>query len=79
MADKDFPGWHGTTIIGVRKGGKVVVAGAGPQGHARAGTGARSRRFAAGLTATDGPTSSGSTGSEPRATRAPACWSSGGR
>ena len=29
MADNDFPGWHGTTIIGVRKGGKVVVAGDG--------------------------------------------------
>jgi ATP-dependent HslUV protease subunit HslV len=33
MADSnergDFPGWHGTTIIGVRKGGKVVVAGDG--------------------------------------------------
>lgn len=28
MAD-EFPGWHGTTIIGVRKGGKVVVAGDG--------------------------------------------------
>ena len=25
----EFPGWHGTTIIGVRKGGKVVVAGDG--------------------------------------------------
>ena len=25
----DFPGWHGTTIIGVRKDGKVVVAGDG--------------------------------------------------
>jgi ATP-dependent HslUV protease subunit HslV len=25
----DFPGWHGTTIIGIRKGGKVVVAGDG--------------------------------------------------
>jgi ATP-dependent HslUV protease, peptidase subunit HslV len=25
----DFPGWHGTTIIGVKKGGKVVVAGDG--------------------------------------------------
>jgi len=24
-----FPGWHGTTIIGVRKGGEVVVAGDG--------------------------------------------------
>ena len=29
MADKDFPGWHGTTIIGVRKGGRVVIAGDG--------------------------------------------------
>ena len=28
MAD-EFPGWHGTTIIGVRKGGKVVIAGDG--------------------------------------------------
>ena len=25
----DFPGWHGTTIIGVAKGGQVVVAGDG--------------------------------------------------
>ncbi len=24
-----FPGWHGTTIVAVRKGGKVVVAGDG--------------------------------------------------
>lgn len=29
MADTDFPGWHGTTIIGVRKGGRVVIAGDG--------------------------------------------------
>ena len=29
MADKDFPGWHGTTIIGVKKDGKVVIAGDG--------------------------------------------------
>ncbi len=29
MANQDFPGWHGTTIIGVRKGGKVVIAGDG--------------------------------------------------
>ena len=29
MADKDFPGWHGTTIIGVTKDGKVVIAGDG--------------------------------------------------
>ena len=25
----DFPGWHGTTIIAVRRGGQVVVAGDG--------------------------------------------------
>ncbi len=29
MADTDFPGWHGTTIIAVRKGGRVVIAGDG--------------------------------------------------
>jgi ATP-dependent HslUV protease subunit HslV len=30
MAERErFPGWHGTTIIGVRKGGRVVVAGDG--------------------------------------------------
>ena len=26
---EDFPGWHGTTIIGVRKGDQVVIAGDG--------------------------------------------------
>ncbi len=29
MAETDFPGWHGTTIIGVKKSGKVVIAGDG--------------------------------------------------
>lgn len=29
MADTEFPGWHGTTIIGVKKDGKVVIAGDG--------------------------------------------------
>lgn len=29
MSDESFPGWHGTTIIGVKKGGQVVVAGDG--------------------------------------------------
>ena len=29
MAETDFPGWHGTTIIGVKKNGQVVVAGDG--------------------------------------------------
>ena len=27
--DTKFPGWHGTTIVGVKKGGKVVIAGDG--------------------------------------------------
>ena len=29
MSDDKFPGWHGTTILAVRKGGEVVVAGDG--------------------------------------------------
>jgi len=29
MAESDFPGWHGTTIIGVKRGGEVVIAGDG--------------------------------------------------
>ncbi len=29
MDKSDFPGWHGTTIIGVKKDGKVVIAGDG--------------------------------------------------
>lgn len=29
MADERFLGWHGTTIVAVRKGGSVVVAGDG--------------------------------------------------
>jgi ATP-dependent HslUV protease subunit HslV len=29
MTKQDFPGWHGTTIVGVRKGGEVVIAGDG--------------------------------------------------
>ena len=29
MAEQDFPGWHGTTILAVRRGGEVVMAGDG--------------------------------------------------
>ena len=29
MSEDRFPGWHGTTILAVRKGGRVVVAGDG--------------------------------------------------
>ena len=33
MADDRFPGWHGTTILAVRRGGKVVVAGHFARAH----------------------------------------------
>ena len=29
MSEDKFPGWHGTTILAVRRGGQVVVAGDG--------------------------------------------------
>ena len=29
MTKEEFPGWHGTTIIGIRRGGEVVIAGDG--------------------------------------------------
>ncbi len=29
MSEDRFPGWHGTTIVAVRKGGEVVIAGDG--------------------------------------------------
>ncbi len=29
MSENSFPGWHGTTIIGVKKDGEVVIAGDG--------------------------------------------------
>jgi len=29
MDTSNFPGWHGTTIVGIRKGGEVVIAGDG--------------------------------------------------
>lgn len=29
MSESSFPGWHGTTIVSVRRGNKVVVAGDG--------------------------------------------------
>jgi len=50
MSD-DFPGWHGTTIIGVRKGGKVVVAGDGQVSLGQTvikGTARKVRRLTAG-------------------------------
>jgi ATP-dependent HslUV protease subunit HslV len=29
LDNNEFPGWHGTTIVGVKKDGKVVIAGDG--------------------------------------------------
>ena len=29
MQEQKFPGWHGTTIVAIKKGGKVAVAGDG--------------------------------------------------
>lgn len=51
MADNRFPGWHGTTIIGVRKGGEVVIAGDGQVSVGQTvmkGTAKKVRRLTAG-------------------------------
>ncbi len=51
MADDRFPGWHGTTIIGVRRGGEVVVAGDGQVSLGQAvikGTARKVRRLSPG-------------------------------
>ena len=37
MSESTFPGWHGTTIVSVRKGNKVVVAGDGHEPQVIAG------------------------------------------
>ena len=50
---EDFPGWHGTTIIGVRKGGEVVIAGDGQVSLGQTvikGTARKVRRIAPGGT-----------------------------
>ena len=51
MANDEFPGWHGTTIIGVRKGGHVVIAGDGQVSLGQTvikGTARKVRRLTAG-------------------------------
>lgn len=51
MANTDFPGWHGTTIIGIRKGGQVVIAGDGQVSLGQTvikGTARKVRRLSAG-------------------------------
>ena len=51
MADDRFPGWHGTTIIGVRRDGMVVVAGDGQVSLGQTvikGTARKVRRLTAG-------------------------------
>lgn len=51
MANDEFPGWHGTTIIGVRKDGRVVIAGDGQVSLGQTvikGTARKVRRLTAG-------------------------------
>jgi ATP-dependent HslUV protease, peptidase subunit HslV len=51
MSDGKFPGWHGTTILAVRRGGQVVVAGDGQVSLGQTvikGTARKVRRLAAG-------------------------------
>ncbi|AGI74292.1 ATP-dependent protease HslV [Octadecabacter arcticus 238] len=51
MTKDTFPGWHGTTIIGVRKGGEVVIAGDGQVSVGQTvmkGTARKVRRLTAG-------------------------------
>jgi ATP-dependent HslUV protease, peptidase subunit HslV len=51
MADERFPGWHGTTILAVRRGGQVVVAGDGQVSLGQTvikGSARKVRRLAAG-------------------------------
>lgn len=51
MANDEFPGWHGTTIIGVRKDGCVVIAGDGQVSLGQTvikGTARKVRRLTAG-------------------------------
>lgn len=51
MTSDTFPGWHGTTIIGVRKGGEVVIAGDGQVSVGQTvmkGTAKKVRRLTAG-------------------------------
>ncbi|MFT5066950.1 MAG: ATP-dependent HslUV protease subunit HslV [Yoonia sp.] len=51
MAKDEFPGWHGTTIIGVRKNGRVVIAGDGQVSLGQTvikGTARKVRRLTAG-------------------------------
>jgi ATP-dependent HslUV protease subunit HslV len=51
MAEAGFPGWHGTTIVGVRKDGRVVIAGDGQVSMGQTvmkGTARKVRRLAPG-------------------------------
>jgi ATP-dependent HslUV protease subunit HslV len=51
MTDDRFPGWHGTTILGVRRGGQVVIAGDGQVSLGQTvikGTARKVRRLTAG-------------------------------
>jgi ATP-dependent HslUV protease subunit HslV len=51
MADETFPGWHGTTILAVKRGNQVVVAGDGQVSVGQTiikGTARKVRRLTAG-------------------------------
>jgi ATP-dependent HslUV protease subunit HslV len=51
LSDNEFPGWHGTTIIGVKKAGQVVIAGDGQVSLGQTvikGTARKVRRLSAG-------------------------------
>ncbi len=51
MGEERFPGWHGTTILAVRRGGRVVVAGDGQVSLGQTvikGSARKVRRLAAG-------------------------------
>jgi len=51
LTDNEFPGWHGTTIIGVKKAGQVVIAGDGQVSLGQTvikGTARKVRRLSAG-------------------------------
>lgn len=54
MSDERFPGWHGTTILAVRRGGEVVVAGDGQVSLGQTvikGTAKKVRRLSSGVVA----------------------------
>ena len=54
MSKGEFPGWHGTTIIGVRKDAEVVIAGDGQVSLGQTVIKGSARKLEAMLIVTDG-------------------------